>query len=262
MHPRLFNIPLPEFLARLLGVHALTVYTYAFCIVLGAVLACLYIKRKTKIEFKHLVLPNSFFYKTFVAGFIGGKLFCYLERPVYYFDHPRLLLNIFSGGFVCYGSIICIILFAVHYCRKHAIPAFGFLDIIAIAGLIPMAIGRSGCFFAGCCYGKPTDSIFGVVFPDTAPIAVHPTQLYEALMLTAILIILLVANRYKNMQGQVFLLNISLYGIGRFFLEFIRGDFRGSLFNGFISHAQATAVAAIMIALFLLTKLKQQYKTI
>lgn len=229
MHPKLFTIPLPEFLSRLLGVNSITVYTYAFCIVLGAVIACLYIKRRAKVELNGLDLPHSFFYRVFLAGFVGGKLFCYLERPAYYFDHPYLLLDIFSGGFVCYGSIIFIILFTVLYSHKQKIPAYGLLDIIAIAAVVPMALGRTGCFFAGCCYGKPTDSIFCVVFPDTAPIAVHPTQLYEALLLTVILICLLIMNRYKTMNGQVFLLNISLYAIGRFFLEFIRGDFRGSL---------------------------------
>ena len=113
MHPKLFTIQLPEFLSRLLVVNTITVYTYAFCIVLGAVVASLLIKRMCKATLNGLVLSNSFFYKIFLAGFIGGKLFCYLEAPAFYINNPAAALNIFSGGFVCYGSVIFIALFVL-----------------------------------------------------------------------------------------------------------------------------------------------------
>ncbi len=262
MHPKLFDIPLPDFLAKWLGVNHIPVYTYAFFIVLGAVAGCWYIKRRAKIELNDLVLPYSFFYSLFLAGFIGGKLFFYLERPGYYFDHPKLLLDMVSGGFVCYGSMIFIILFVVFYTRQHKISTYGFLDIIAIPSIFSVASGRIGCFFGGCCYGKPTDSFLGVVFPTTTPLAVYPTQLYEALLMGIILICLLFMKKFQTMKGQLFLLNICLYAIGRFFLEFIRGDFRGVVFNGFISPAQTTAIAAILIAFILFVKLKKQYQPI
>lgn len=262
MHPELFKIPLPYFLTKLLGVNSITIYTYAFCIVLGTVIGCVYIKRSAKKELNGLFVPYSFFYSMFLAGFIGGKLFYYLEKPAYYLQYPQLLLDNFSGGFVCYGSIICISLFTLLYSRKNNIAVFGLLDIMSIAAVIPMALGRVGCFFGGCCYGKPTDSFAGIVFPATTPHAVHPTQLYDAVLLGIILICLLLMNKHKRMQGQVFLLYIILYALQRFFLEFLRGDFRGSLFNGFISHAQTTAIAALIIGLTLTFKLNKQYKTI
>jgi phosphatidylglycerol---prolipoprotein diacylglyceryl transferase len=258
MHPTLFTIPLPEFLTRLLGVNTITVYTYAFCIVLATVISCMYIKSVSKKTLNNLALPNSFFYKMFFAGFVGGKIFYYLEKPVYYFQHPNLLLNNFSGGFVVYGSIIFIALFTVLYSIKNKIAVYGLLDIMAIAAVLPMALGRVGCFFGGCCYGKPTDSFLGIVFPATTPFAVHPTQLYDAAMLAIVLTGLLIMNKHKKTEGQVFLLYIILYAVERFVLEFLRGDFRGTVFNGLISHAQAISVAAFVIAFILFNKLKKQ----
>jgi len=262
MHPKLFSIPLPDFLSRLLGINNITIYSYAFCIVLGAVIASLLIKRMSKAALNNRVLPNSFFYKIFLAGFIGGKLFCYLETPAIYIAHPKELLNIFSGGFVCYGSVIFIALFVIFYCRKHKINTYGLLDIIAIAAVIPQVLGRLGCFFAGCCYGKPTDSHWGVVFPNTGAVHVHPTQLYEAGLMSMGFISMLIANKHKKINGQVFLLYVFAYSAVRFSLEFIRGDFRGSFFNGSVSHSQTIAIAALCMATFLLIKLNKQYKPI
>lgn len=262
MHPKLFTIPLPEFLSRLLGVNSITVYSYAFCIVLATVISCLYIKSAAKKSLNNFAVPNSFFYAMFLAGFVGGKLFLFLERPGYYFSDPAQMLDIFSGGFVVYGSIICIALFTFLYCKKHSISVYGLLDIMAIASILPMALGRVGCFLGGCCYGKPTDSFLGVVFPATTPFAVHPTQLYDAVLLSLVLTCLFIMNKHKKIQGQVFLLYIILYATERFFLEFLRGDFRGTLFNGLISHAQVISILAISIAFILFNKLKKQYQPI
>jgi phosphatidylglycerol:prolipoprotein diacylglycerol transferase len=258
MHPKLFDIHLPSFLAKWLGVSNITFYTYAFCIVLGAVIACTYIKKHCKAELNNTQIPNTFFYYAFIAGFVGGKLFYYLEQPLYYINNPKLLLNNFSGGFVCYGSVLFIIGYAIFYSRKNKINTYGFLDVLAIACSIPIGLGRIGCFFGGCCYGKPTHHFLGVIFPATTPAAVHPTQLYEASMMLVIIACSLSMKKYKTKAGQVFFLNISLYAIGRFFLEFLRGDFRGSLFNGFISHAQTTAIALLIISIIFFYKLKKQ----
>jgi phosphatidylglycerol---prolipoprotein diacylglyceryl transferase len=258
MHPTLFTIPLPNFIANMLGVHSIPVYSYAVCIVLGAVLACMYIRRKAKSELNIENLPNSFFYKTFLAGFVGGKLFCYLETPSLYFNNPKAMLDIFSGGFVCYGSILFIVGYFIYYSRKNGFSTFKFLDILAIGGLIPVILGRLGCFLAGCCYGKPTDGFFGIVFPVTSPVAVHPTQFYDALISSTILVGLLIFNKYKKIDGQVILLNLSAYAVGRFLLEFVRGDTRGTFFNGAISHSQTIAIILFLTSIFLFIKIKKQ----
>jgi phosphatidylglycerol---prolipoprotein diacylglyceryl transferase len=255
MHPTLFEIPLPSFIANWLGVGSIVFYTYACCIVAGALLACVYIKKYCKKELGGFNVPNSFFYKAFAAGFVGGKLLFYLEQPSYYINHPQLMLNNFGGGFVCYGSVLFIIAYGVFYSRKNKINPLGFLDILAIACSIPIALGRVGCFFGGCCYGKPTHSLFGVVFPNATPVAVHPTQLYEASMMLFIIACSLLMKKYKTNAGQVFFVNMGLYAVGRFCLEFLRGDFRGTLFNGFLSHAQTIALCLFIISVSFFYKL-------
>lgn len=248
MHPKLFQINLPSWLANWLGANSITFYTYACCIVAGALLACVYIKKYCKKELGGFNVPNSFFYKAFVAGFVGGKLFFYLEQPLYYIKNPELMLNNFGGGFVCYGSVLFIIGYGIFFSRKNKINPLGFLDVLAIACSIPIALGRIGCFFGGCCYGKPTQHLFAVVFPHSNAVAVHPTQLYEASMMLVIIACCLLMNKYKTAAGQVFFLQISMYAFGRFWLEFLRGDFRGSLFNGCISHAQTIAICLLVIS--------------
>ncbi len=263
MHPILFNIPLPHFLAQWLGVQSIPVYSYAVCIVLGALLACEYIRRKAKTDLKSINIPNSFFYKAFVAGFVGGKLFFYLEQPLYYLKNTELMLHNFGGGFVCYGSVLFIIGYGIFYSRNNKINPPAFLDILAIACSIPIALGRIGCFFGGCCYGKPTQHFFGVFFPATNSIAVHPTQLYEASIMMLIIGSCLLMKKYKTHAGQVFFLQIGMYAFGRFFLEFLRGDFRGTFFNGIISHAQTIAICLLITSILFFYKFyKQSFKTI
>lgn len=258
MHPKLFELQLPSFFAQWLGVGTITLYTYACCIVLGALASCIYIKKNCKIEFFNFNVPNSFFYCAFAAGFVGGKIFYYLERPSYYLANPQLLLHNFGGGFVCYGSILFIVAYAIYFSRKKRINTYIFLDILAIACSIPIALGRIGCFFGGCCYGKPTHSFLGLVFPHTTPTAVHPTQLYEASMMMVIIVLSLLMKKYKPQAGQVFFFNITLYAVGRFCLEFLRGDFRGTFFNGLVSHAQIIALCILIISTIFFYKLKQQ----
>ena len=168
------------------------------------------------------------------------------------------MLNIFSGGFVFYGSFITIIFVVIWYLKNHSIEVLPMLDILAITTIILQILGRTGCFFAGCCYGLPTNSAFGVVFPTSNHLTVHPTQLYEVFVLLLILTFLLIIKKRKHFQGQIFLLYISLYGISRFILEFFRGDTRGYIIQDTLSHSQFIATIILLITLLFYKKLKQQ----
>ena len=257
MHKELFRFQLPDYFATLFHTKWLIIYTYAFCIVLGIILGTLYTKwnaRKTL----GVELPNTFIYLIFSAGFIGGKIFYFIENPSYFWNHLSLLLNIFSGGFVFYGSFVTIIFVVIWYLKKHNIEVLPMLDILAITTIILQILGRTGCFFAGCCYGLPTNSAFGVVFPASNHLTVHPTQLYEVFILLLIVTFLLIINIHKQFQGQIFLLYISLYGICRIILEFFRGDTRGFIIKDTLSHSQFIATIILLIALLFYKKLKQK----
>jgi len=262
MHPQLFTFEAPEFLSNLFNLQQVTIYTYAFCIVTGTLVAALYTKWRAKKELGLNNLSNNFFYIIFIAGFIGGKLFYYLEKPIYFWNNPNLLLDNFSGGFVFYGSFVTIIPIVIWYLKKHKIAVLPMLDILGITTLIVHSIGRIGCFNAGCCYGSHTNSNFGIVFPTTHNISVHPTQLYEAVILIILIVILLVIKTRQQFSGQIFLLYISFYAISRAIIELFRGDNRGYVIENWISHSQFIALLILTTALFFYLKLKSKNKLI
>jgi len=250
MHPELFHIN------HLFGFENITIYTYSICIVLGTWIASLYTKWSAKNELGIMDISNNFFYLVFIASFIGGKVFFYLERPLFFWNNPNLLLHNFSGGFVFYGSFITIIPFVIWYLKKHKIPVLPMLDILAITTTIVHAIGRIGCFFGGCCYGKPTDAFTGMSFPKTNNILVHPSQLYEIVGLLSIMSILFLVKKKKQFQGQIFLVYIALYAVVRGILELFRGDKRGFIIEGILSHSQFIALLLILSTLLFYKKLK------
>ena len=106
------------------------------------------------------------------------------------------------------------------------------LDIVAVTATIVHFFGRLGCFTAGCCYGIHTDSVLGVTFTHEASKAkplgesLHPTQLYDATLIALIGIILYMFKRHQRFQGQLFLIYIALYAVGRAVVENYRGDIR------------------------------------
>jgi phosphatidylglycerol:prolipoprotein diacylglycerol transferase len=118
------------------------------------------------------------------------------------------------------------------------------------------AIGRLGCFAGGCCYGKPTDHWWGVTFTNPlanqlvgTPLghALEPTQLFESAVELGIFLLLTWMFRRKKFDGQVFGGYLFLYGVARFFLEFIRDDpGRGSVFGGVLSGTQLISIGLVL----------------
>ena len=115
------------------------------------------------------------------------------------------------------------------------------------------ACGRIGCFLAGCCYGRETDSFLGVVFPEhsMAPSGVKllPTQLFSSAGDFLIMAILLLYSRKTRPKGRTGALYLILYGIGRFLIEFLRADDRGTV--GSLSTSQFISIGIVAVGLIL-----------
>jgi phosphatidylglycerol:prolipoprotein diacylglycerol transferase len=131
------------------------------------------------------------------------------------------------------------------------------LDVMAITTCLVHMFGRIGCYLAGCCYGKPTESVFGVTFTDPACYAdpknvpLHPTQLYEAGYIFLVMIVLFILRERRRFYGQLFLLYLILYAIGRSVLEMFRGDEeRGYLIDGYLSHSQFIAIGILAVTAY------------
>lgn len=168
----------------------------------------------------------------------------------------------FYGGLI--GGVIIFVSGYFLILKKRYKEASFTQDILPIAPAcitIAHAFGRIGCFLAGCCYGKETDSFLGVVFPGHST-AVLPTQLFEAFflfILTLVLFIIAIKKRWIH--------NLSLYllcyGIFRFFIEFYRGDDRGGLLLG-LSPSQFISIIAVIasITLYIILNLMNKRKDI
>ena len=120
---------------------------------------------------------------------------------------------------------------------------------MAITTCLVHIFGRLGCFLAGCCHGRPTDSVIGITFTDAACYAdplntpLFPSQLMEAGYILVIMTILLFLRERRKFYGQLFLLYIMFYAIGRSILEIYRGDSaRGFIIKDYLSHSQLIAI--------------------
>lgn len=257
MYSQLFEFELPEFLSNMLGIDHLIIYSYPLCILLGALFA-VYILRKRERESQYAFYSIQLVLLLVCSALLGGKLFLFFEKPLYYYKNPEHIIEIMSGGYVFYGSfMVCMLVFIVYLKRMNK-SILKSLDIIAVSIPILHAFGRIGCFLAGCCYGKRTE--FGVIFPKSDPYQVHPTQLYEASFLFLLFVLLNILYKRKKFDGAVCLVYIMSYGIGRFIIEYFRGDNRGYLITNLISHSQF--ISLILIASTILLYFKMKHKTL
>ena len=173
-----------------------------------------------------------------LAAIVGSKILLLVVEPEYR-AHP---LNLFSldflrSGGVFYGGFIFAVATAYVLVRRYKLPWWQTADAFAPAIALGNAIGRQGCFAAGCCWGKPTSLPWGVEFTERAheitgvPLGVHlhPTQLYESFATFIFFLFLLWLHRHKKFRGQVILTYAVLYAVMRFIIEFFRDDPRGDI---------------------------------
>lgn len=184
-----------------------------------------------------------------ILGFVGARLAHVLvEAPMRYLQDPKLVFYFWEGGFVSWGAHLMIFCGWIFYLRWRKLPVWLYLDVAAQALLISMVIGRIGCLLNGCCFGKPTDLWFGL---DSSGISRHPTQIYLIVNpLIVQMVILWVARKHWKFDGQLISLAFILYAIGRFVVEFFRGDAdRGVYFDGLISSGQIVMVFYFLLGI-------------
>lgn len=238
MYPLLFKIgPIP-------------IYTYG-ALVAGGILVIIFLAswlaKKENLPPEKIIDLGVYL---MAAAVIGSRLFYVIIEWETYIKSPLDVFKVWEGGLVFYGGFIGCILVGWWFVRRHQLPFWGVIDVYAVATPLGHAIGRMGCFMAGCCFGKPTDSIFGVVFTDPKTLAprdihLHPTQLYEAGANLLIFAILMFFRRHKKFSGQVFLVYGMLYATARFIIEFYRGDPRGGIDS--LSTSQIVAIGVFVL---------------
>lgn len=233
---------------KLITIGNITIYGYGLMLMLGMFIATattLYTTKKRGLNQTNVIdiICISAF-----TGIIGAKLlFCIINiKDV--MAKPSIIFA--NGGFVVYGGIILAILSCFVYSKITNINFLEYSDVILPNVFIAQGIGRIGCFLAGCCYGMEYDGIGHIVFTgsEMAPnfIPLFPTQLTSSafdIMMGIILIIVVL--KKKPSKGITTSLYLLIYGIGRFLIEFVRGDIaRGMIFG--ISTSQFISIFIIL----------------
>ena len=205
-------------------------------------------------------LDEDIFYGIFYCAIIGGALGC---RLLYYIvEIPHIIQDVsilwnFKVGYVVYGGIIGGIVASFIYCRFKKADFMEYFDMVMPEVSMAQGFGRIGCFCAGCCYGRETDAWYGITFAHSnfAPngVSLIPTQLISSAGDFLIFALLLLYARKERETGRVGALYMILYGIGRFLVEFLRNDYRGSV--GVLSTSQLISILIVaagvcMYALF------------
>ncbi|OQA89507.1 MAG: Prolipoprotein diacylglyceryl transferase [Elusimicrobia bacterium ADurb.Bin231] len=195
---------------------------------------------------------------TFIISILGARIHYVLYFLKDFIASPLEIFKIWNGGLVFFGGFIGGLTGAVYFIRKYGLRFDQMSDILAIALSIGQAIGRLGCFFAGCCYGTRCSGIFCVVFPEDslAPhgVELFPVQILSSLLLFAIFWFLRYLYPKQKVSGRICAMYLMLYGIKRFFVEFLRGDFRGRYIWG-LTVTQMAAICMFLAGIVLWIKL-------
>lgn len=198
-----------------------------------------------------------------LCGIIGAKILYIVNDWSDYAAHPSDIFSLatLQAGGVFSGGLIGAFAMGAWYIHKHHMPALRTFDAFAPGLALGHAIGRVGCFAAGCCYGKPTTHFWGVTFTSRlanawtgTPLnqALEPTQLFESAVELVNFFILMWMLKRKKFDGQVFGAYLVLYGVARYFLEFIRDDpGRGSVFGGIMTGTQLISIGLVLTGGFI-----------
>lgn len=197
------------------------------------------------------------------SALVGAKLLLLVEDFNFYLANPGEIfsLSFFKAGGVFYGGFLMAVAVAILFCVKHRLNLWAVMDAFAPGIVLGHAIGRLGCFSAGCCWGKPTHLPWAVTFTNPYSheivgvplnLPLHPTQLYEAFANTMIFLFLWRRYRHKRFPGQIFSLYLLSYAAWRFFVEFWRDhEVQGLMWGGALSIAQFIALLSMVSALIL-----------
>ena len=230
----------------ILTIGPVTIHGYGLMIGLGVMAALLlgdYRAKKFGLNGDHIY---GMTFSAVILGFVAARILFIITEWENFLQNPMQYLA--GAGFVVYGGIIGGALTIYGFCKNKKIDMLSYLDLMIPSVALAQGFGRIGCFLAGCCYGKETDSFLGVVFTnsDFAPngVKVLPTQLFMAGGDLIIMAILLWYAAKRPMRGRTSALYLILYSTGRFAIEFLRNDDRGTV--GALSTSQFIAIFTLL----------------
>ena len=238
----------------------LKIFTYGLMVATGFLLAILFASSRAKEEGldSQKILDLCFY--VMVSALIGARLLYVVVEYRYFLTDPLEVFKFWKGGLVFYGGLILGVLVSLWYLKRHRMPMWKTADLLAPSIALGQGIGRWGCLFAGCCYGKKTDVTWGITFTDhrsLAPlnISLHPTQVYLSLNALFIFMFLMWLSKKKVFDGQILWTYGILYSTGRFVIEYLRGDDRGFPVEQVLSTSQFVGIFIFVLSAFMMLTL-------
>lgn len=244
------KVIMPTILFHIWG--PIAIHSYGFFIVIGLIIFMALVTKDTR--FKKLLLKDVFIDSIIIgtlSAIIGGRIL-YVASEKEAIDSTLDFFAFWQGGLSILGGVIGALLGVSLFLWYKKIPILPFFDLIAIYAPLLQALGRIGCFYAGCCYGLPCNYSWAIKYTDDdcyAPlhVAMHPTQLYSATMLFILFLVLFLYVRHKKMYAgfmvQVYLFCIALE---RCILDFWRAD--RCMHNQIFSYNQYIALGLILLS--------------
>jgi phosphatidylglycerol:prolipoprotein diacylglycerol transferase len=216
---------------------------YGLIIGIGMILGVLLVAREAKVTGQDPEVYWDFAIYAIIFSIVGARLYYVIFSWDYYKQDLMSIFRLREGGLAIYGGVIAAFLTAFVY-SKIKKRSFWQMTDTAVPGLVlGQIIGRWGNFMNREAFGDYTDNLFAMALPIDAVrqheitanhwahvtegmnyIQVHPTFLYESLWNIGVLILLLVFTKYKKFEGEISLMYLAGYGIGRFFIEGLRTD--------------------------------------
>jgi phosphatidylglycerol:prolipoprotein diacylglycerol transferase len=202
------------------------------------------------------------------SAIIGAKLLLAVVDFREYLEDPHDAMELLRSGGVFQGGLIAATAVGFWYIRKHRLPLWRVTDMAAPSIALGEAIGRWGCFAAGCCYGKRTSVPWAITFTD--PFAheavgtplntpLHPTQIYLSLNALVLFAVCEYFYRRKKFDGEVFWIYVLGYALTRGIIEEFRGDLvRGFVIPGVLSTAQFIGVIMALASIVMLMLLSRR----
>ena len=204
----------------------LNIYTYGVFVAIAFLVSVTLLTQESRQRrFDENVIYN-FCFLVLTSGIVFARVFYVILNWSYFREDPLEILMLQHGGLVWFGGLIGACVSGLIFIKRKKLSALAMFDLFAPYVALAQAIGRIGCFYNGCCYGK--ESPLGIYFPVHERV-LFPSQLLDSLTLLSIFVILRFLKPAK--QGTIFAFYLMLASLQRFLLEFVRGDMRPFYFS-------------------------------
>jgi phosphatidylglycerol:prolipoprotein diacylglycerol transferase len=253
------------------------VYWYGVMVALAFLAAALHWNYLARRENRAPGYGSELAFWIMLAGLVGARLAYVSAHGSYFLDHPAEIVRFDHGGLIYYGGFLAGVASVWLFARAHRERNLWMGDFAISAVPLAHAVGRLGCFINGCCFGRVHHGWFSVVYPAGSSVSaqqfeqgwldnpaaaaqpVWPTQLMETAFNLLLYGALWICHRRRRREGVVLALYLTVYPVGRFLLEFLRGDPR--LGAGGLNAAQWISVALLLAGAGLWIRLSQSPPT-